>query len=109
MKLESIGAQQTRLPKSLDKFFWDYPLSKLSWETDQDLIVRRILTNGSWEAITWLRKQMGDKMLRQWLLKHHGRGLSPRQIRFWELILDLPNRQIADWLRTAQAIPWGAR
>jgi hypothetical protein len=107
MKLESLSSQSTGLPKSFYRFFWDYPPVDLSWETDKDLIIRRILTKGSWEAVVWLRKQMGDEMLRQWLVNHHCKGLSARQIRFWELLLGLPKKQTNDWIQIVRSIPWG--
>ena len=109
MKLESQSIRHIRLPKSLYKFFWDYQPGELSWETDRDIIIRRILTSGSWKVIVWLRKKMGDEALRQWLLDHRARGLSPRQIRFWELLLSLPKKQTNEWIHLARSMPWGQR
>ena len=97
------------LPKSLKPYFWDYPFSKLSLSTDRDLIIRRVLSNGSWEAVLWLRKKIGDENLKKWLIAHRGRGLSPRQLRFWELVLDLPKRQVNVWVKAARETPWGKR
>jgi hypothetical protein len=98
-----------RLPSWLSSYFWDYSFGKLSWKTDRDLITRRLLTEGSWEAITWLRKHLGDDGLRQWLIAHRGRGLSPRQLSFWSLILNLPHKQVAGWIRNSQNSPWRQR
>jgi hypothetical protein len=97
------------LPKYLKPYFWDYSFSKLSLKTDRDLIIRRVLTNGSWNAILWLRKQIGDAEIREWLITHHGRGLSARQLRFWELIYDLPTPQVNEWVSFAQSTPWDNR
>lgn len=97
------------LPKSLKPFFWDYPFSKLSFNADRDLIIRRVLSSGSWDAVLWVRKKIGDENLKKWLIAHQGRGLSPRQLRFWELILDLPKRQVNAWVKTARETPWGKR
>lgn len=98
-----------RLPQLLKPFFWDYPFDKLSWRADHDLIIRRVLTNGSWDAILWLRKKVDDDTLRVWLLEHEGRGLSPRQIRFWELMVDLPRRKANQWIRREKENPWWGR
>ena len=95
------------LPKSVRTYFWDYPNIKLSLKSDRDLIIRRILTSGSWDSIKWLRKTIGDAYLRQWLIEHRGRGLTPRQLRFWALLLDLPTRQVNQWVRASQKMPWG--
>jgi hypothetical protein len=97
------------LPKSLKPFFWDYPFSRLSLTTDRDLIIRRVLSNGSWEAVLWLRKKVGDENLKKWLITHRGRGLSPRQLRFWSLVLDLPDSQVSNWINSATENPWGKR
>lgn len=98
-----------RLPESLRAYFWDYAFDGLSWESDRELIVRRLLTNGSWEAITWLRKRIGDGALRKWLIAHQGRGLSPRQLRFWSLVLGLPARRANAWTLAARTNPWNQR
>jgi DNA-binding transcriptional ArsR family regulator len=97
------------LPKSFRNTFWDYSFKDLSWPKDRDLIIRRLLTDGSWEAITWLRKQIGDNGLRRWLVAHQARGLSPRQIRFWSLVLELPRLQAEALTRKARSSPWSKR
>jgi hypothetical protein len=91
----------TPLPENLRPYFWDYPCAELSLKTDENLIIRRILTNGSWDSVLWLRSQVGDHTLKEWLMSHRGRGLSARQLRFWGLILDLPIKQIDIWVQAA--------
>jgi hypothetical protein len=97
------------LPKQLRPLFWDYVFSQLSLVKDRDLIIRRVLSNGSWDAVRWLRKQLGDRELRQWLIARRGRGLTPRQLRFWGVIYDLPVRQVNQWVKTAQNGVWAKR
>lgn len=97
------------LPKSLKPYFWDYSFSKLSLETDRDLIIRRVLSTGSWEAVIWLKKKIGNRNLKEWLITHQGRGLSPRQLRYWGLVLNLPDRQVNKWIKAATENPWGKR
>jgi hypothetical protein len=99
----------TPLPENLLPYFWDYPSANLSLKTDQSLIIRRILTSGSWDSVLWLRSQIGDQTLKEWLIYHRGRGLSPRQLRFWGLILDLPIHQVDMWVQSALETPWGQR
>ena len=97
------------LPQRLKPFFWDYPFAKLSWKNDRELIIRRVLTEGSWNAIVWLWKKMGNEALREWLITNKAKGLNPRQIRFWELMLDLPPKDVEQWLQIARENPWGQR
>ena len=107
----SLGSKQmsASLPKSLQKYFWDYSFKDLSWSKDHDLIIRRLLTDGSWKSIQWLRKRIGDDSLRRWLITHQARSLSPRQVRFWSLILALPKLQVETWTRLARSSPWSKR
>jgi hypothetical protein len=87
-----------QLPERLKPLFWDRRFARLTWEADSDLITGRILANGDWTAVRWLRRSLGDLALRAWLERRRGAGLSSRQLRFWELVLDLPHRQVNGWL-----------
>jgi hypothetical protein len=97
------------LPERLRPLFWDCVFSQLSLTKDKDLIIRRVLWNGSWDAVRWLRKDLGDRELREWLIAHRGRGLTARQLRFWGVLYDLPVRQVNQWVKTAQTGVWGKR
>jgi hypothetical protein len=101
--------QSDRLPRGLRAFFWDYQPARLSWKKDRDLIVSRILAVGDWKSIQWVRSRLGDEALRDWLLKRRGAGLGPRQLRFWELLLDLPHRQVDAWLANTARQAWDQR
>ena len=97
------------LPLSLQPFFWDCDFSTLSWETQRDFIIRRVLQSGSWEVVTWLRRELGDVELRRWIEQRRGAGLSPRQLRFWEATLDLPHARVTRWVQAAADQPWERR
>jgi hypothetical protein len=97
------------LPAELRPLFWDHKFARLTWDKDRDLIVGRVLAEGAWSAVQWLRSRFGDAGLREWLLRRRGAGLSPRQLRFWELILDLPHRRVNEWLRSPGRASWDQR
>ena len=97
------------LPKNLKAFFWDYDFNLLSWQTDKDLIVSRILAHGDWQSILWLRKKIDNEELRDWIIKRQGRGLEPRQLRFWELMLELPHRLVNSWISNQKQGIWHQR
>ena len=42
------------LPLFVESLFWDVDSSKLRLESDQNLLIRRILSDGSWDATQWL-------------------------------------------------------
>jgi hypothetical protein len=97
------------LPELLRGLFWEYDFDRLSWTSDRDLVLRRVLSEGPWEAVLWLRRRAGDEVLRQWILAHRGRGLDRRQLRFWQLILDLPGDEVDRWLAGREPDPWEHR
>jgi hypothetical protein len=59
--------------------------------------------------VKWLRAQAGDDAIRAWIEKREGRGLSRQQIRFWQLMLDLPSRQVDSWLQSEERKVWDRR
>jgi hypothetical protein len=97
------------LPNFLKAFFWDQNLEALSWARHRDFIIRRLLHAGSWEALTWLRLELGDSALREWILARNGAGLNPRQLRFWEIVLELPGREVTGWVQAGRDRPWERR
>lgn len=97
------------LPASVRSLFWEYDPDVLAWQTDRDLIIRRVLSEGNWEAITWLRDRMGDVALSRWIERQSGDALSPRQLRFWELVLDLPSERVTEWIEARRASIWANR
>jgi len=97
------------LPATVRDLFWDVDSRALRWDRDRDLILGRVLAAGPWDTVLWLRQRLGDEALRDWILRHRGRGLSPRQLRFWQLILDLPSRQVDQWLRGPERAVWDHR
>ena len=51
----------TRLPDFLQAFFWDCDFAALSLEAQRDFSIRRLLQAGSWQALSWLRAEVGDE------------------------------------------------
>ena len=98
-----------KLPEMLRRYFWEYHFWKLSWEKDRYTITDRILTHGDIDAIRWLRRKLSDEDLREFILRREGRGLSSRQIRFWELILKLPRKRVNTWLSAPALLLWERR
>ena len=100
---------EIKSPDFLNRFFWDYDFRELTLTSDSDLITSRLLQAGDWRSICWLREQLDDDDLRSWLLEHKGGGLSPRQLRYWQVILELPSGMVNEWVRAARDNPWGRR
>src|SRR5208283_6094561 len=88
-----------KLPASMRHLFSGYHFAGLNWAQDRDLVIARVLQSGTWDNIQWLRARVPPWRLRAWIIRRNGRGLSSRQLRFWELILDLPRRKVNHWLQ----------
>jgi hypothetical protein len=97
------------LPASLRSLFWDCDFSSLNTSEHRNFIIRRILQSGDWEAVNWLRDSMGDTALRRWIEGQNGRGFSPRQLRFWELVLNIPSPKVDRWIKIARKGLWEQR
>jgi hypothetical protein len=97
------------LPENLRSLFWDCDFDSVDLFEHRRFVIRRILDQGDWQAITWLRKTVGDAAIRDWFLATNGRGLDPPRLRFWGLILDLPEDQVDEWVRKAKESPWDRR
>lgn len=102
-------ARRAELPPGLRPLFWDCDFDRLTWDWDRDLIVGRVLAAGGWDAVTWLRSRVGDDGLREWMERRRGAGLSPQQLRFWELILALPHARVSAWLQAEGRQVWDQR
>jgi len=103
------SSRVARLPENLRRFFWDCRFGSLRWEAHREFIIGRILSVGDWEAVSWLRTRVGESELKAWMLNDQGRELSPQQLRFWELILDLPRGQVDKWLSAPERQVWDQR
>ncbi len=97
------------LPLAIKSLFWDINFESLSWENHHNFIIGRLLQSGDWDSLLWLRSQVGDNEVKRWIVNHKGRGLSPRQLRFWELVLGLDPPMINEWIRAIQKSPWEKR
>jgi len=97
------------LPARLHHLFWEYDPRKLRWPADRDLVIGKILAHGTWDDLRWLRAAVSDDDLRGWILRARGRSLSPPQIRYWQLILGLPDDEVDRWLSDPARRIWHGR
>ncbi len=108
-ELGKYVARYRPLPSEFAAYFWDVDFVILSWQAHRDFIIRRVLQVGGLEALRWVLDTLGEDGLRQWIMRQHGKGLTPRQLCFWEAILDLPHEAVTPWVRAAQESVWGQR
>jgi hypothetical protein len=106
---ESPQSDLVELPEMLRDLLWDHDFGQLDWQKHRDFIVGRVLQAGSWEAISWLRTVLGDEELRDWIERRRGRSLSAKQLRFWQLILEIPSERVDQWLASPGRKIWEGR
>jgi hypothetical protein len=97
------------LPASIKALFWDTASRSLRWDRDREQIMSRVLASGPWETVQWLRARAGDEAIRDWIERHEGRGLSPQQLRYWQLMLGISARRVNRWLRSDRRRVWDRR
>lgn len=97
------------LPRFLRRYFWDHDPNRLSWERSRSTIVGRLLQSGGLDAIAWLRVMMSDDEIREFIVHRGGRGIEPRRLRFWSVIVDIPPAQVDEWIRAKRKDPWEQR
>ena len=102
----SIEAEPPELDELLRRYLWEYDPARLSWEENRHTIVTRLLESGGWDAVRWLRTHLSDDELRAFLVRRRGRGLEPRRLRFWGLVLDIPEEEVDGWIAAARSNPW---
>ncbi len=95
-----------RLPEFLRPLFWEVPFHKVSPKRHISYICIRIMEHGDEQSARWMLQTYGKARLRQWMLEREGRGLSPRTLRFWEVVLDLPHRTVTRWIRNREQLQW---
>ncbi len=108
-EVRRTAPRQDALPAAVKALFWDTSTRSLRWDRDREQIMGRILASGPWNTVQWLRRRAGDEGIREWIERHEGRGLSPQQLRFWQLILDIPARRVNRWLKSEGRQVWDRR
>jgi len=102
-------ARDTPLPEVLRSLFWDYAFADLRWPAHRDFVIGRVLQSGGTTAIAWLRNAVPDSELATWIGGRNGRGLDARQLRFWQVALDLPAAHVDRWVALTRQGAWEGR
>jgi hypothetical protein len=107
--VRSTKKAPTKLPAFVRELFWDYPSRALRMDRDASLVLHRVLGAGSWDSIRWLRRTLGDPAIATFLRERRGAGLTPRQLRHWQLVLGLDAREVDAGLNLPASRIWAGR
>jgi hypothetical protein len=72
-----------QLPEVLRSLFWEYPFDELRLPQHQNEVLLKVLSYGSADQVAWLRRRLGDTVIRRWIIARKGRGLTPAQVAPW--------------------------
>ena len=97
------------LPPELARYFWEYDPASLDLVRSRHTVIRRLLESGDWDATRWLIQNVSEDELRAFLVRRAGRGLTPKRLRYWGVILGLPRDEVTAWIRAQQQNPWARR
>ncbi len=108
--MTQVDAKSTApLPEELRPLFWDCDFDSLTLDRFQSFVIGRILETTNWNATAWLRKTVGDEAIARWFMTTQGRGLDPGILRFWQLLLKLPDDKVDRWVEREENSVWGRR
>lgn len=82
------------IPSEVLQLLWDMDPSGVLLETHASLILERVMTRGSLEAMRWLLAAFDTETMRGFVLGPRGRALPPRELAFWSTILGLTPSQV---------------
>ena len=79
------------LPEDVGRLLWDADLARLDLDRDQDsrLVMERVMSRGTWDAMQWLRRRYSKESLAAFLRVHGARKLAPRDRAYWALVCDV--------------------
>jgi hypothetical protein len=97
------------LPREVLDLLHDCDADLVEWEAHRESLIDRIVSEGAWDTVGRLRRTAGDAAVRARSAATRGRRLSPRQIRPWQLLLDLPEGDVAGWLADPARAVWDRR
>jgi len=97
------------IPDFLKAIFWEYEFENLDIQKDEELLIAKILRDGNLPALKWLIKTIGVEKVEAWILKTKGKGLTPRQLSFWEIVLSLPHSEVSKWINRKATQIWEKR
>lgn len=96
--------QFMELPQSVRTLLSEYDLREgtdgAGW---QRAAVERVMSRGRWEEMRWLLAAFDRDRLRSYLGGRGRRALSPRELRFWCMVCEVPPAQADVWVAEARS------
>lgn len=81
-----------KLPKFLEKYFWDVEFKEIDLRKRRVFVLKRILEHGDEQAVVWMWKNFKKTEIRNLLTNY--RGYSLKSANFWAFLLDIPKEEV---------------
>ncbi len=81
-----------RLPKFLEKYFWDVEFKKVDIKSYPIYVLARLLEYGDEKAVSWMKRNFTRHQVEDVLF--HYRSVSPQSANYWALIFNIDRRNI---------------
>ncbi|MCG2691782.1 hypothetical protein L6272_03045 [Microgenomates group bacterium] len=94
-----------KLPKRLQKYFWEIEPKEIRLDEDADYIIKRLVDYGKTQDIEWMLLNFGKNRLKQVLKKY--RGISRKSAFFWSNILQISPSEVKCLQTPYHRIPFG--
>ena len=104
-----MAGRRERLPRDMWWLFPELDAGKLDLDTHADSIIGRVVEQGGTSDVRWLIQRYGKDGIHRFFRDIGNPELSPRTIRFWRVILHIPDDEQwaspPDWRKSGIA-PW---
>ena len=104
----AVQQASKNFPPEVTRLLWDVDPRSLK-RKHMRFLFSRILTEGDWDAVSWLRRTHGDGAIARWIAQRQGGGLDVRRLRFWAVVLRLPAGSVNGWVRKYRRGTWAGR
>lgn len=81
-----------KLPKFLEKYFWDVDFAKIDTVRYSQGILARLLEYGDEKAVGWMKKHFSRQQIADVLSK--SRLVSPQSANYWAVVLGIEKKRV---------------
>ena len=81
---------------------WEYDPDALIQSSElPDMVIEKVMARGGWPAMQWLLQTVDRERLRTFLIERGSRVLAPRELNFWALACEIPEKTRTGWHQEA--------
>ena len=91
------------VPSNVLRLMWEYDQDTLIQGSElPDTIIERVMERGGWSEMQWLLRTVDRERLRTFLAERGSRVLPPRELSFWALACEIPEKIATNWCQDAR-------